>query len=134
MEINLLAVLAATVVAFILGGIWYSPFVFGNIWANSMGFTDKDLKKKGIWKSYFGNFLATFVTAYVLAYLLQTFNVKDLFEAGNVVFLIWLGFIFAGSMGSVLWEKRSVKLFFIHTAFNLVQLASIATVYLLMTL
>lgn len=37
--INILAILAATVSAFLAGGLWYSPFLFGTAWkkANGLG-------------------------------------------------------------------------------------------------
>ena len=36
--LNLLAVLVATISAFVLGGLWYSPLLFGRAWAKANGF------------------------------------------------------------------------------------------------
>jgi len=36
--LNPLAVLAATISAFVLGGVWYSPLMFGRAWAKANGF------------------------------------------------------------------------------------------------
>jgi hypothetical protein len=43
-EVNWLAVLAATIAAFVLGGIWYSPVLFAKKWQAAAGLTDEQLK------------------------------------------------------------------------------------------
>jgi len=47
MAINYLAVLVATVVNFVLGGLWYSPLLFGKKWMALMNVTEEEIKKKG---------------------------------------------------------------------------------------
>jgi hypothetical protein len=41
--INYFAVLAAALSTFILGGLWYSPLLFGKAWMRANNFTDADL-------------------------------------------------------------------------------------------
>lgn len=43
--INWLAVLAAGVSSFVIGGIWYSPGLFGKIWMKENNLTENDVKK-----------------------------------------------------------------------------------------
>ena len=45
MHINYLAVVAAAVSAFVLGGMWYSPALFYRPWMHANGFTDADVQK-----------------------------------------------------------------------------------------
>jgi hypothetical protein len=40
-QINMLAVLAAAVSSFLVGGLWYSPMVFGNVWNRENGSNTK---------------------------------------------------------------------------------------------
>ncbi len=42
--INYLAVVAAAVSTFLIGGVWYSPLLFHRAWAATNKFTDADLK------------------------------------------------------------------------------------------
>ena len=44
-NINLWAVLAAALANFVIGGLWYSPALFGNAWMRANGFTEDDLKR-----------------------------------------------------------------------------------------
>ena len=45
MDINVWAVLAAALANFAIGGLWYSPALFGKVWMRANGFTDADLQK-----------------------------------------------------------------------------------------
>lgn len=137
MEVNLIAVLLATVSAFIIGGFWYSPLLFGNVWTSAMGFNEKDLKemkKKGVAKSYILNFISTLVMAYVFAHILSLLKITDLLESFQTAFWLWLGFIATISLGSVLWEGKPLKLYFINTVYSLVMLMTMAAVLTLVEL
>jgi hypothetical protein len=43
-NVNYFAVLAAALSTFILGGLWYSPLLFGKAWMRSNNFTDTDVQ------------------------------------------------------------------------------------------
>jgi hypothetical protein len=36
--VNLWAVVVAAISAFVLGGLWYAPFLFGGVWKKANGF------------------------------------------------------------------------------------------------
>lgn len=44
LDINLWAVLAAALANFVIGGMWYSPALFGKVWMRANGFTESDLE------------------------------------------------------------------------------------------
>lgn len=44
-SINWLAVLVAGLSAFVVGGIWYSPGLFGNAWMKDSKLTEDDIRK-----------------------------------------------------------------------------------------
>jgi hypothetical protein len=43
--INWLAVIAAAIASFVLGGAWYSPALFGNAWMKASGMTEEKAKQ-----------------------------------------------------------------------------------------
>jgi hypothetical protein len=45
LQINYLAVVAAALACFLIGGLWYSPVLFGKAWMRANGFTDDDMKR-----------------------------------------------------------------------------------------
>ena len=61
-DINWLAVLAAALSAFLLGGLWYSPAMFQRAWQRGSGLTDEQLQKGGHpGKVYGGAFVLSLV-------------------------------------------------------------------------
>jgi hypothetical protein len=44
-KINVWAVGAAALLNFVIGGLWYSPALFGRVWMRANGFTEADLKR-----------------------------------------------------------------------------------------
>ena len=52
--INWLAVLVAGISSFIVGGIWYSPGLFGKAWMKDNGFTQEQIRKGGNKGKIFG--------------------------------------------------------------------------------
>lgn len=64
-DINHLAVLAAAVSAFVLGGAWYSPALFGKAWLRETGVDEQ--------AGHPGNFGGAFVFAVLAAYVFAIF-------------------------------------------------------------
>ncbi len=138
MEINILAVLVAAIIANILGGIWYSPRVFGTTWMKLLGWDPHNQAqmaqmKKNAGKSYTINAFASIVLAYVLAHFIITSrsaapDTSPLFIGIETAVWSWLGFVVPVSLGSVLWEGKPWKLFFLNTMYYLVSLVSMGLI------
>jgi hypothetical protein len=62
--INWLAVLVAGISAFVVGGIWYSPGLFGKAWMKDNNFTEEQIKAGGNKGKIFG---FTFIFSLVMA-------------------------------------------------------------------
>lgn len=123
--INYWAVLVSGVAMMVLGGLWYSPLLFGNIWIKLSGFSQKDMEKakqKGMAASYFFNFVATLVMAYILAHFVDYVDATTWQDGLLAGFWIWLGFIATVSLASVLWEGKPFSLYLINIAYYLVGL------------
>jgi hypothetical protein len=71
---NFWPVLVASVVAFAIGALWYSPILFGKEWMALSKISPKDIddsSKKGMWKLYLTQLIATFVTFSVISFILS---------------------------------------------------------------
>ena len=44
-KINYVAVGVAAVVTIVIGALWYSPLLFGGLWAKAHGFSEERLKE-----------------------------------------------------------------------------------------
>ncbi len=123
-EVNLVRVLIAAIVSMIVGSLWYGP-LFGKTWMKLMGINKNSInksKKKGMWKSYLVMFIGSLINFSVLGILVSVFGATNVSGAMKVGFLVWIGFVLPLMLGSVLWEGKPVKLYFLNAAYQLVML------------
>jgi hypothetical protein len=104
-EINLWAVLASTVVAIIIGSIWYGP-LFGKKFMEASGMNkwtpeQQAAMKKKMMLSYAGQFIASFVLFYTVAGIVLGFGHATALEGMMGAFFIWLGIIVPVKVGDV---------------------------------
>src|SRR6187551_2749689 len=69
-SINWLAVLVAGISAFVLGGVWYSPAMFGNAWMKANDLDLETIRKGNMLKIYGIAFILSLVMAANLAMFL----------------------------------------------------------------
>ena len=127
--INFWAVIVCTIVSIILGFMWFGP-LFGKAWMKEMGFSlehTEDSKQKGMGtKQYVLMTLGSFLTAYVLAHAFAfasfATNTHGVLAGVSAGFWNWLGFIAPVTVGVVLWEGKSWKLWFIQGGYYLASL------------
>ncbi len=129
--INYLSVLTAAIASFILGGLWYSPLLFGKLWIKLNNISKADMakaKKKGMAASYFATFIYLLITAFVLSLFINFAEAATIAEALEVAFWLWLGFIATNTLSSVLWEGKSFKLYLLKNAHELISLLIMAAI------
>ena len=124
--VNYTAVVLAAVASFVFGWLWYGP-LFGKTWEKLSGQKMSGDKSK-MPQSMASVFVGTLVTAYVLAAFLGLTASTTLTGALTVAFWAWLGFQAPGALGVVLWEGKSLNLFFLNAAQKLLDLLVIAAV------
>jgi hypothetical protein len=120
MQLNYWAVIVAALSMFMIGGLWYSPAVFGKAWMRENGFTEEHSKK--------ANMAKTFVLAFVLA-LIASVNLamfmgpEDKPAMGALWgFLAGFGWV-ATFLGTYyLFEQKSFRLFLINAGYGVVAL------------
>jgi hypothetical protein len=107
-HINWLAVLAAAISTFVLGGLWYSPALFGRSWMSVNKLNPEDLGKSNMAK-IFG---IAFVLALVMAANLAAFLAEPKTTASwgaTAGFLAGFGWVTLGIATISLFERRSLK-------------------------
>jgi hypothetical protein len=125
-EISWLAVLAAAVSSFVVGGLWYSPVLFASAWQHEAGLSDEQLKAGNPARIYGGAFVLSLIAAAVFAMFLGPKPSLQLgLGAGFSAGLCWV----AASFGiNYLFEHRSLKLFLINGGYHTVQFTMIGLV------
>jgi hypothetical protein len=123
-NVNYLAVLVAAVVMFVLGGLWYSPVLFGKKWMVLMGLTEADIQSAGAKQKmplqYAGVFVCALVTSFGLALLTNHFEPHSVLHGVMLGFGCWLCFAGATSFGTALFSMKPLPLWMINSGYNLV--------------
>lgn len=125
-DVNYLAILVATLGAWVFGALYYSPLMLGKAWMKEMGVTDADaekMKAKGVAKTYFLGFLSMLVTAFFLYHFVEAGisileSKSPITDAILTSLLVWFGFVVTMLFGQVQWEDKSYKLFLINALYQ----------------
>lgn len=123
--VNYLAVLLAALSTMVVGSIWYTPKVFGNVWMKWSGAKPDPTMSWGKTAFMFGSvFVASLVAAYVLshvAYLSQNFfGGSFVVNSLSTAFWAWLGFTAVRIYTHDTFEGRRKKLTLLNVAHELV--------------
>jgi hypothetical protein len=122
---NFGAIVVSAIVAFMLGGLWYSPILFAKPWALAHGYdlNDKakmDEMRKGAAAKYAAAFLVSLIAALILSRLFFRLGVVDVARGVKIGIAVWLGFVATVQLTATLFGGKKMKLFFIDTGYQLV--------------
>jgi hypothetical protein len=123
MKIKYPAVIVATLVHYILGGLWYSPLLFGNKFLQLINWSPEKLREvesQSHVKELAIAFVMSLILVYVLAHFIQYTKATSAFEGVQTAFWLWLGFVVTTQAPTVIFEGRSFGLFLINIAYQFV--------------
>jgi hypothetical protein len=124
--VNYFAVILAAILEMALGFAWYGP-LFGRPWRKMMHMpADMAGQQKGMAKIFAIQALGALLMAFIMAHALifaSAYLAETGVAAGIMVgFANWIGFVAPVTVGSVLWENKPWKLWFINAGYYLVSL------------
>jgi hypothetical protein len=129
-EVSWIGIAVAAVASFLLGGLWYSPMLFGKVWQREAGVTDEQLKKGNMAMIYGLALLLCLLAAWMFAtFLGPRPKLADGLIYGFSAGLFWV----AASFGiNYLFERRSFKLFLVNGGYHTLQFTIIGLVLALL--
>lgn len=130
-QVNYWAVLTSGLVAFILGGLWYSPVLFEGRWMTANGYSQAEIQETLSAMVPFG--FAGALLAYVLMALvfalfsaaLSLDNVRDCVILGVV---LWFGFVASSGLTITLFSPRVIDGWLIDAGFQFTFLVVIGAI------
>ncbi len=111
--LNWLAVITAALSNFLIGGLWYSPILFGKQWMKENNFKDEDLKKSNMSRIFGLTFLFSIVMAFNLAMFLNDANTTPSWGA-IAGLLAGFGWVALSIFIIGQFERKSTKYMLIH--------------------
>lgn len=124
--LNWLSVFAAATSALIIGALWYSKKLFGNVWMLEIGLTEKAFGKNNLIVIFLATFMLQLVAAAALALLLGSGNDWLIgLRTGLLVGLCWI----ATAYGiTYFYEQRTLRLYLINAGYYVVLFATMGTI------
>lgn len=118
LHFNYPAILAAALLAFVVGGAWYSPLLFARVWMREAGLDEAALKGSRPGLVFGLAFLCSLIIAFNLsAFLGAKATLAFGAMAGLATGLGWVSM----SLGVVyLFERRSLKLWLVNAGYQIV--------------
>ncbi|HBK56200.1 MAG TPA: DUF1761 domain-containing protein [Xanthomonadales bacterium] len=125
-EFNIWAVLTAAIASFVLGGLWYSPILFGRAWQRETGLSDAQINSGNMALIFGLAFVLSLAAAFVFAMFLGPRPPLALgLGAGASAGLFWV----SSSFGiNYLFERKSLKLFLINGGYHTLQFTLIGLI------
>ena len=124
--VNLLAVIVATAIGFGIGFAWYSRLLFGKQFMKLLGKGHGDfqgtMKKQGS-TPYLMAIAVSFLLTFVLAVFISFSGARTAAGGAMIGIAAAIGFIATSSYSTVLWEKRPVGLWVLHTIYMIISMA-----------
>jgi len=121
---NYLAILVAAVVAFLIGGLWYSPLLFAKQWMAAHAHTPEDVVelKADAPRAYAISFVGFLIMAAILQMLLNHLDAHNWQHGALWGAHIWLGFAFTIGLMANVYSGKKFSVFVIDAGYQLVYL------------
>lgn len=120
-SLNWLSIVVATLVYFVLGALWYSPVLFGNIWMKLRNLSKETMEEPNP-VIYLYSFILQFIGVVSLAIFISALGVNS---AGNGAFIGFgasAGFVFSLAGATGLFTEVPMKLHILDNGYHVVGL------------
>lgn len=104
-DINWLAVIVATIVYYMLGALWFSQFVFGKTWDESIGFERPNDWKFGL-VFYVGPLVGCLMTSIATAILVYALEIQSFGDAVLLGLITGIGYAGAVSVTNAITPRN----------------------------
>jgi hypothetical protein len=127
MKINYTAVVASAFLYWLLGGLWYSPLLFGGKFIEIIGWSPEQVARieaGGAGAQLALAFVGSLVAAYALAHVLRYTGEETAASGAKTGLWLWLGLVVTTNLNTVFFEFRPVGLYLINISYHLVAFLS----------
>ncbi len=127
-QLNTFAIIAASAVHMAFGALWYSPILFGKLWAHYVGKTEEEIKNQGTKKAYIGTFIGAAATAFALALFIFGTGASSVWDGCMLSFTAWFGFVATTTLDEPLFSGRPFGLYLLNNGFRLISMLLMGTI------
>ena len=118
-HLNWVAIGTGALGNFLVGGLWYSPLLFGNAWMKSVGFTEEQMKNRPMGRIFGLTFVYSVVMAFNMALFLMG---RDISYGAAFGFHAGLGLATMAVFIIGLFEGRTARNLLIHAGYLIISM------------
>lgn len=118
-QVNYVALLGAAVARFVIGGVWYSPAMFGPAW-HALLQLSPDVTRPRAARACAVDFVAGLISAGALVVVIAAMGAHTALQGIVAGLLTSGGFIATTSFAQATYEQRPLRLYGINAGFQLV--------------
>lgn len=128
-SINLVAVLIAAVLSFMLGALWYSDLLFGKMWRQDVEMTDEKMAAGNPALIMGVSFVMILIMAFALAALFtQLAGPIDLMFGITRGFAVGMGFVATSMAVNIMYQGKPLRLLAIDAGYQVLFLTLMGAV------
>ncbi len=116
-DISILEIIAGAVVGMMLGALWYSPLLFGNLWMKAIGKTPETLGSSA--GPMIGSMIASLLSAIGVALLSSLIDVQSLAQAITLGLILGFLVIFPAFLSDNLFCGWGTQLLLIQSGYRI---------------
>lgn len=118
--LNYWTIILAAVINMAVGAFWYSPALFGKVWAKALGKKEGDMGDANT--GYSVSTVGALVQNFILANLVVDLGLTTVSKGAMLGFWLWLGFLVLVMAGDTVFASRSWKIWKINAGYYFVVL------------
>ena len=123
---DVFAILASAVAYMVIGFLWYSPLLFGNIWLKLKKINPRDLKGQG--RVMAVSVINAVILAFSLAFVFDLMNIQNIINGFFLVIFIWIGLVLPFTTNEMIFGNKNKKLFLLDSANQLFTLIAMSLI------
>ena len=125
---KLLSMFIAVAVYMGIGGLWYSPLVFGKQWLELINKKQEELLDPIKAMAY--ALVLAIILAFGMSDVIISNGASNIFDVMKLIGFIWVAFVLPLTATEIIFGGKSIKLFLIHAGNQLVSLFAMGIVFL----
>lgn len=118
--INYFAVVVAWLISVVVGAFWYSPAGFGKQWSKLSGVDMMKTPKAETNRAIKFVALSCLLQSFAFALILNSLKIDDILQGLLASLVIWFGFVALTTIGNTLYQRQSLKFWWLNASFFLV--------------
>jgi hypothetical protein len=127
-RINHIAVWVLVAIHQIIGALWFSSVLFGNVWMDYLGRQEIDFQQGFSPMPFIYSIIGSILMNYILAWLIIKLAMHTFFDSVKLVAIIWFGFIFFQLITFDAFALNPIGLSLVNAFYSLVLLLVSAVV------